>query len=197
MEIKQDIIDEAVERLKSPLTNGVDLLIYENLKKIAYGFNYISYENIDIDFTLCANTVQYVKTIINEMEKYYKEHEGTNALEYSNVCFAWCILTGIGISYFYHRNNKTKDSSFLMDSVLKPRGCFALDEFVLEEIVSKEGLNSEDVSDQIKVISEFALLAMNGHTNPNEKTTQFLYVCRACFLFGTSFETILIENAKQ
>jgi len=191
---EKSIIEESINNLKNPLKNGTDLWIYDCILKAAYGFDWIPHMNIDIDFMLCSNTVRYVGTIANELEDYFKKTDGTSLIDHMELCFSWCIFAGIGISYFYHRNDKTMDSDFLLKSVIEPRGCFSLDEFVLEEIISKEGLDSEEVSKQILAASEMAMLALTGHTKPNEAATQLLFICRACFIFGTSFEMILIEK---
>ena len=82
-----------------------------------------------------------------------------------------------------------------MNQLWEYNGSDSIDEFVMEEIIVKNGLNPQKITEDIKVISEVGLLAMKAvTTNPNLIMNQFFAINNACFLYGVALHESLLKR---
>lgn len=193
---REETLKQGVDNLKNPIKNSADVLICDSLTKVAYGLDIIDTTDPDIDFMLCSNTIFYVTTIINDVREYLKSEGKETIKDIGALGMIWCFYTGFGIAYFYYKNNKTMDRDLLLNSIIKPRGISEMDEFIDDEIVSKNGLDPEHFrNDTIIPLIGHIIYALQGHDNTDEEILkQYFNMFKATFLIGTVLERCLIEE---
>lgn len=106
-----------------------------------------------------------------------------------NVWFAWAAYTGMGAVYHWHVDWNALKTKGIAETMLEPRGSFALDEYVIDTIgIGFESEDGQEFSKHIYYLSMWAFNEFLPEKADDESVKVAFDVMYAMYLFGMVLE---------
>lgn len=125
------------------------------------------------------------KKICVAIGDHYKE-SNSELLNVSSVIFAWAAYAGIGAVYHWHNDWNELSSSGVYETLIRERGIFAMDEYVMDTVGIKFGSDEERaLTGFIRIQADYCITTM---IKDNVSANSLIACAKAMYLFGMVFE---------
>ena len=139
------------------------------------------------------NNMPFIPEILSEAKKVCQTVLN-NLIDVENgnnphVWMMWGAYAGMGAVYHWHNDWDTLKKKGIAETLLEPRGAFAMDEYVIDTIgIGWDTAGGKDCNDNVGFISAWGIAEFMGGVDKSNFAHATLELMQAMYIFGMVYE---------